>query len=257
MLRQQEQQEKENALISAEVAKDQEIGDLRDVGRDLYQQLQTLKEQDKTKETEISRLHSVIPLWKKRVENLTNHMDTLANDHRDLMRDSKELQKEQENTRNEKVELVLMLKNVHENVEKDHQRYFTASKALTEARHHIEVLEQTVEDQDRRAREGGDVLNAERHRSHQLEANIAKLVTGFHELTTVVTGHPDRVFERMSRFVELSFQNVGTAQAQSQLELKSLLSHCLEILKEVRSVESLKPEDLGRLNISIRTYAQR
>ena len=257
LLRQRAQQEKRDALKAAEAAKDQEIGDLRDVSHNLYQQLLSLQEQDRNKEAEISRLHSILPQLRKRIQGLTRDLDTLAEDHRDLMRSSKELHKEQIDARTEKIELALMLKNVHETIESDHRRHSATKALLVEARHHIEMLEQTIEDQGKQSREADNLLHAERDRSQRVEAEMTKLTSSYHELTNVVMGHPDMILEKMSKVLETSLQSADTTQTKSQLELKSLLDQCVELLKKLHTVEAVKPQDLEKLDNSVRTYAQR
>lgn len=257
LVRQRAQQEKRDVLRAAEAAKDQEIGDLRDISHNLYQQLQALQEQDEAKGTEISKLHAVIPKWEKKLQNLNKHLDTLAKDHQDLIKGSKELQRQQENAQTEKSALALMLKNVHETAESDHRRYSATYKVLIEARHHIQVLEQTIEEKGKQSREEGDRLHAERDRSQRLEAEMTKLTTSYRELTTAVTGHPDIILEKLSQILEISIQATAATQAQSQSELKSLLNQCVEMLKKVRTMDMVKPEDFGKLDNSIRAYAQR
>jgi chromosome segregation ATPase len=257
LLRQRAQQENRDLLKATQAAKDQEIGDLRDVSHNLYQQLQGLQEQDKEKGTEISRLHAIIPQWENRIRNLTGYVDTLAKNHRDLMRGSKELQKKHEEAEREKSALALMLKDVHESVEKDHRRYSATNKVLIEARHHIEVLEQTVENQERQSRENGDLLHAERDRNQRLEEGMTKLTNSYCELTTMVSGHPEIILENLSRVLEISIHTTAATQAQSHGELKSLLNQCVQMLKNVESTEIVKPQDFGKLDNSIRAYAHR
>lgn len=257
LLRQRAQQENKDLLKAAQAAKEQEIGDLRDVSHNLYQQLQELQVQDKEKGTEISRLHAIIPQCENRIHNLTSYVDALAKNHRDLMRGSKELRKKQEEAETEKSALALMLKDVHETVENDHRRYSATNKVLIEARHHIEVLEQTVENQQRKLREDDDLLHAERDRSQRLEEGMTKLTAIYHELTAVVSGHPDIILEQLSRVLEISIHSTAVTQAQSQSELKSLLDQCVQMLKKVETTEMVKPQDFGKLDNSIRAYAHR
>ncbi len=257
LLRQRAQQGKRDELRAAEAAKDQEIGDLKDVSQNLYHQLQELQEQDKAKKTEISRLHAIIPQWEKRIQSLTRYIETLTKDHRDLMRGSKELQKQQEDVQAEKTALALLLQNIHETAQGDHHRYSATNKVLIEARYHIEVLEQTIEDQEKQSRENGDLLVAERERSQRLEDELTKLTSNYHELTTVVTGNPDIILEKLTRVLEVSSQATAVTQVQSQFELKALLNQCVEMLKKVETVEVVRPRDFEILDKSIRAYAER
>lgn len=257
LLRQRAAQEKRDLLKANEAAKDQEMSDLREVSHNLYQQLQQSQDQNKAKETEISRLHAIIPRWEKRIQSLTKCLNALVQDHRDLMNDSKELRKKHEDAHAEKSGLFLMLKDVQETVQSDHRKHSASNKVLTEARHHIGVLEQTIKDQERQSREDGDLLHVERSRSQRLEAEINKLTTTYHELTTIITGHPDTILEKLSKVLEISTQAMGATQAQSQLELKTLINQCVDMLMKFHTLEMVKPQDLGKLDNSIRAYAQR
>lgn len=257
LLRQRAQQEERDLLKANEATKDQEIGDLREVSHDLYQQLQNLQDQHKAKETEISRLHAIVPRWGKKIQSLTKCLNTLARDHRDLLNGSKELQKKQEDAQAEKSRLVTMLKDVQDTVQSDHRKYSATNKVLIEARHHIGVLKATIKDQEKKSREDGDLLHVERTRSQQMEAQIKKLTSTYHELTKVITGHPEIILEKLSKVLEISIQTVGVTQAQSQFELKTLVNQCVDMLRKVHTMEMVKPHDFGKLDNSIRAYAQR
>ena len=257
LLRQRAQQEEKDLLRANEVAKDQQIGDLMEVSHNLYQQVQNLQDQDRAKETEIAKLHAIVPRWEKRIQSLTKCLNTLVQEHRDLMIGSKELRIKQEDAQAEKSGLVRMLKDVQEVVRSDHRKYSVTNKVLIEARHHITVLEQAIKDQEKKSREDGNLLHAERSRSQTLEAEINKLTTTHHELTTIVTGHPDIILEKLSKVLEISIQAMGATQAQSQFELKTLVNQCVDMLKKVHTMEMVKPQDLGKLDNSIRAYAQR
>lgn len=257
LLRQRSQQEQRDLLRANEAAKDQEIGDLREVSHKLYQQLQHLQDQDKAKATEISRLQAVVPRWEKKVQSLTKYLNTLVQEHRDLMNGAKELKKKQEDAQAEKAGLVLMLRDVQETVRSDHRKHSATNEVLLEARQHIGSLERMVEDRERQSREDGDLLRVERSRGQKLEAEFNKLNTTYHELTTVVRGHRDTIEEKLSEVLDIGIQGMGAAQAQSQLELKTLVNQCVDMVQKVHTMELVRPQDFGKLDNSIRVYAQR
>lgn len=257
LLRQRAQQEQRDLLRANQAAKDQEIGDLREVSHSLYQQIQKLQDQDKTKEIEISRLHALVPRWEKKVQGLTKCLNTLLQDHRELMSGSKELKTRQEDVQAEKAGLFVMLKDVQEIVRSDHRKHTATNKVLLEARHHVRVLEQKIKDQESQSREDENLLRVERNRGQKLEAEINKLTTTYHELTTVVTGHRDTILEKLSSVLDISIQAMGATQAQSQFELKTLVKQCVDMLQKVYAMEMVKPQDFGKLDNSIRSFAQR
>ena len=257
LLRRRAQQEQRDLLRANEAAKDQEIGDLKEVSHNLYQQLQHVQDQDKAKGVEISRLHAIVPRWEKRIQSLTKCLNTLSQDHRDLMNDSKQLKKLQEDAQTEKSGLVLMLKDLQETVRNDHRKHSATNKVLLEARHQIGVLEQKVKDQESQSRADEDLLRVERGRGQKLEVEINKLTTTYRELTAVLTCHRDTILEKLGKVLDVGIQAMGATQTQSQVELKTLVNQCVDMLQKVHTMKVVKPQDLGNLDNSIRAYAQR
>lgn len=257
LLRQRAQQEQRDLLRANEAAKDQEIGDLKEVSHNLYQQLQHVQDQDKAKGMEISRLHAIVPRWEKRIQSLTKCLNTLSEDHRDLLNDSKQLKKMQEDAQAEKLGLVHMLKDVQETVRNDHRKHCATNKVLLEARHQIGVLEQKIKDQEIQSRADEDLLRVERSRGQKLEAEINKLTITYRELTTVLTCHRDTILEKLGKVLDIGIQAMGATQAQSQVELKTLVNQCVDMLQKIHTMKMVKPQDLGNLDNSIRAYAQR
>lgn len=257
LLRQRAQQEQRDLFRANEAAKDQEIGDLREVSHNLYQKLQHLQDQDKAKEIELSRLHAVVPRWEKKIQSLSRCLNTLLQDHRELMGSSKELKKRQADVQAEKAGLVLMLDDLQEAVRSDRCKYSAINQVLLEARNHIGLLEQRIKDQESQSRQGQGLLREERHRVQKLEAEIDKLTTTYHALTTAVTNHRDTILEKLSKVLDIGIQAMGATQAQSQFELKALVNQCVDMLQKVHTMETVKPQDFGKLDNSIRSFAQR
>ena len=257
LLRQRAQQEQRDLFRANEAAKDQEIGDLREVSHNLYQKLQHLQDQDKAKEIEISRLHAVVPRWEKKIQSLSRCLNTLLQDHRELMGSSKELKRKQEDVQAEKAGLVLMLKDLQEAVRSDRGKYSVINKVLLEARNHIGLLEQRIKDHESKSREDEGLLREERHRVQKLEAEIDKLTTTYHALTTAATNHRDTILEKLSKVLDIGIEAMGATQAQSQFELKALVNQCVDMLQKVHTMETVKPQDIRNLDNFIRSFAQR
>lgn len=257
LLRQRAQQEQRDIIKANDAAKDQEIGDLREVSHNLYQKLQHVQDQDKAKEIEISRLHAIVPRWEKKGQNLSRCLNSLLQDHRELMGDSKELKKRQEDVQAEKAELVLMLKDLQETVRSDHRKHSTVNKVLIEARHHIGMLEQKIKGQESQSREDQDLLREERRKAQKLEAEISKLTNTYHTLATAVTDHRDTILEKLSKVLDIGIPAMGATQIQSQTELTALVNQCVDMLQKLHTMEMVKPQEFEKLDSSIRSFAQR
>lgn len=247
-----EQQRKET-LKNSQHAKDLELEDLREVSNDLYQQLHYALEENKAKEIELSRFYSKVPQWENKVQRLKEHVQNLMNDQQELRKGADELDQGQRNAQADRSALNDTIQEVRESMNHDHLR---TKRVLREAKHQMQMLEQTVENQDIQLQEDGELLDAERARSHRFENEMAGITKSHQELTKLFTGHRDEVANKLNNLLEKSDVAQTVNLPTSRDDLKPLLDQCLQMLQKIQNVEVVKPQDLQNLNLSVRNYAQ-
>lgn len=247
-----EQQNREKVQASQH-AKDQEITDLKGVSHTLYEQLQIVKGRERAQQEELSKYHTFKEQWEPRIQLLKECFQSLTDDHHRLGQDAKDMQEQRKSIQTDKAALEVMLKDVHQVFNQDRAR---TKKVLLEARHEMELLEQTVENQDRELRANTDLLDNERDRSQRLEDALSSITTNNEELTRMFTGHKDVVIEKLMHLLQ-RIETPMFVAPQPQDDLKSVLDECFGILKELQKVEMVKPQDFLTLNRAVRSYANR
>lgn len=246
-----EQQNREK-LKASQHAKDQEINDLRGVSHTLYEQLQIVKGREHAQQMELSKFHAFKEQWEPRIQMLKEYFQSLTVDHHKLGQDAKDMQEQQKSIQTDKAGLEVMLEDVHQALNQDRAR---TKKILLEARHEMELLEQTVDTQDRELRANADLLDIERDRSQRLEDALSGITTTNEELTRMFNGHKDAIIEKLTNLQKSATQVVVAPQPESNL--KPVLDQCIGILKELQKLEMVKPQDFMTLNRAVRSYANR
>lgn len=246
-------QEKQKELEASQHAKDNEIQDLKDVSRALFEKLQVSKGKEQVQQKKLSKFHALKLQWEHRIEKLNKSVKDLTDDHHSLRNNAKDIQEQKRIIQTDKASLEMSLKDLHDVVEQDRSK---TKKILLEARHQMEILEQTIEDQDRQLRENIDYLDIERDRSRRLEDALSNITTNYQDLMKLLTGHRDIIIENLSD----QFRKSHTAVVLSSYppdNLKPVLDQCFGILQELQRVEMVKPEDLLALNQALNSYAER
>lgn len=247
------EQQNRAKLQASQYAKDQEISDLKGVSHTLYEQLQTVKGREHAQQSELSKFHTFKEQWEPRIQLLRESFQSLTDDHHKLGQDAKDMEEQRKSIQTDKTALEVMLEDVRQAFNQDRAR---TKKILLEARHEMEMLEQTVETQDRELRANSGLLDNERDRSHRLEEAMSSITTRNEEFTRMFTGHKDVVIEKLAQLLEKSETPV-VVNSQPQNILKPILDDCFCILKELQKAEMVKPKDFLILNKAVRSYANR
>ena len=247
-----EQQNREK-LQASQQAKDQEINDLKGVSHTLYEQLQIVKGREHAQQIELSKFHIFKEKWDPRIQLLKETFQSLTDDHHKLEKDAIDMREQQKSIYADKAVLEVMLKDVHQAFSHDRAR---TKKILLEARHEMELLEQTVESQDKELQVNTKLLDNEHKRSQVLEAALSSITKTNEDLTNMFAGHKDVVIEKLTHLLRRSETQVVVA-AEPQNDLKPVLDQCLGLLKDLHKVEMVKPQDFVTLNRAVRSYANR
>ena len=248
-----EKLERDEARIALQ-AKETELEDLRDISNAIYHQLQQGRQREKSQQAELRKFQEVMPRWETQVKKLSDYVQTLTEDHLILRDDARAIRDRQVSLQTDKSDLTSALHDVHQTVQQDHTK---TKKVLVEARHHMEVLETTISDQGARLREGAGLLDAERERRSHLEGDISELATNYQYLISVLTEHRKNTTEKLDDLLTKSEQVQTVISMPNQDHLEPVLVEVLSLLKELREVDVVRPDDLRKLDASVTSYAER
>ena len=253
LLHHRREQQKKEVLKASQHAKDLELEDLREVSNDLYQQLHYAREHIKVKEIELSKFYSTVPQWEDKVQRLKGHVQNLITDHQELRKGADELQKRHEEIRTENLVLNTDVREARESMDHHHSK---TTDIFREAKHQMQVLEQKIDNRDIQIQEDGELLDAERARSQRLENEMAEITKSNQGLAKLFTGYRDEIANKLNNILEKSERAEIINLPNSKDDLKPLLDQCLQLLRKIQVVETVKPKDLELLNSSVRIYAQ-
>ncbi|MCJ1470624.1 hypothetical protein MMC07_009270 [Pseudocyphellaria aurata] len=246
-------QQNREKILASQHAKDQEISDLKGVSHTLYEQLQIVKGRERAQQRELSKFHTFKEQWEPKMQLLKECFQSLTVEHHQLGQDAKDMQEQCKILQTDKATLEGMLEDVHQTTRQDRAR---TKKVLAEARHEIEMLGQTVENQQRELRTNTDLLDNERDRGQRLEDVLYNITTNNEELTRMFTGHKDFVIEKLTHLLQ-KIETPVVVAPPPQENLKPVLDECFGILKELQKLEMVKPQDFLTLNKAVRSYANR
>lgn len=244
-----EQQSREE-LQASQLAKDIEIQDLYGVSQNLNNLLQEAKDRERIQNMEISDFDKLKPQWQHRIQQMNEYVQSLADDHQKLRREAKEIREQQKHIQTERASLEAALKDAHHVVDQDRSR---TRKILAEARHEMELLEHTVENQRGQISQNADLLLYERDRSQGLANAISNLTTKYQDLTILFTNYRDAVMDKLGNLLQRSDDQIANAP-QPQQDLKPIMDQCLQ---ELRELDVVKQKDFLSLKRSLNSYATR
>ena len=234
-------------------AKDIELQDLREISNAIYHQLQQVRQREKSQEAELSRFHTTMPQWESRVKRLSDYIQCLSKDHQALHEDARDIRSQQETLQADKLDISSKLIDVRHTVEQDQAK---TKKVLVEARHHMGMLEQTVSNQEILLREDANLLDAERDRCQRLEIEISKMTTSHQQLSELLAEHGRITTEKLDDLLSKSEEVQIVTPSSSQDLVKPVLDEAVSLLKELRDADVIRPDDLHKLNASVRSYAE-
>lgn len=247
------QQERETAR-EIQNAQAIEVQDLRDVSSTLFQQLQDVRRREQLQAAELTRVHAIVPKWEARIKQLSKHVKELADDHLKLHDDAQEIRAQQQHIHVDKVKLDSTLKDVQNIIEQDRNK---VQKTFTEARHHLQMLEQTVDNQEIQLQEDADLLNVERDRSQRLEDEIQKMTSNHQHIVKLLTGHREIITDKLDELLNKEEAVHTVTPPQSQDYIKPMLDQVLGLLQGLENTDVARPDDLLKLGSSLMCHVDR
>ena len=254
IMRTQEESRARERAKAIQQAKDAELGDAKKACSQLKAQLHALQDREKEQASQLSKYQRVIPGWKAKLHKLQDYFKGLINDHNNLRNDATTIRKEYEGLYAYKSIIETSLKEAHEVLA---QKPSDSKKTLTEARHKIEHMKQTIQSQRAELNDEANLLKFERDRNQQLENEMSKISTNQQQMLRMTLDYREIVTEKLDQLLKSSLAMPAMAKVVDEESIQTMLDRCVASLKELQSPQTVKREDLQRLGESIRAYADR
>lgn len=251
MIRHRHSQRERETFQAAEQAKAQEFQQLKNWTSDLQAQLLETERRYSEKEAQLTKFKAAKPGWERKIKRLSDYVQGLTNDHNRLRDDAKELQDRSISILKEREVLVSAVRETRENTTKQHSK---SVQALTQARHGLELREQTIQHQQSQLHELQDLLVAEKERNNRLESEVSAFAVSYGTLSKQLSGHRDNIMGKITELLDKTEGLRAIAPPESQDHLNSLLGQCLVLLEKFQGAGTTKPEDFESLNDSMRGY---
>ena len=246
MYRRRQGQQELEYFRATQHQKEAEIQTLRDLSNDLDAQLQEVIQREAQKTIELSKVNATKPILEDRIKRLVDYVKGLTNDHKRLREDANELYKQHEELFVTRTELQDTLDDARKSVE---QQRLRSQQYETEARHTIESLQQTVQNQSTQIRSDGNLLAAERERNNRLDDHISRITTSHEHLVDLFAGHRDTIAGKIDELLHQAQCVVSPVEAaDSNDSISPMLEQCVGILQKLHEAEAFKPKDLQKLN---------
>ena len=233
--------------------------DLRDESQVLQEELQGLRNQEKGQAAQLSKYQKVVPGWKANLRKLQDYFKGLTNDHNKLRSDATMIRKELESLRADKAIIETSLKEAQAAAAQAVLAWKPSDckATLAEARHRIELMEQAVHSQRTQLIDKAKLLDDERNQNQLLVDKVSKISTDQQEMLRMVLSYREVVQGKLDQLLNSSLAMSTMAKGMDEESIKSMLDRCVASLRELQSPQTVKMEDLQRLNESIRVYADR
>ena len=251
MIRHRHSQRERETFQAAQQAKEQEFQQLQKWTSDLQAQLLEIERRYSEKEAQLAKFKAAKPGWERKIKRLSDYVQGLTNDHNRLRDDARELQDRSISILKDREVLVSAVQETRPNTTKQHD---DSVQVLTEARHGLELREQTIQHQQLELHGLQKLLAAEKERNTRLESEVSAFAAGYENLSKQLSGHRDNIMGKITELLDKTEGFRAAVPPESQDHVNSLLGQCVVFLEKLQGAGVTKPEDFESLNDSMRGY---
>ena len=253
--RKQGQEELEN-FRATQQQKEQEIIKLHETSSHLSSQLQEVIQREAQTTAELSILKANKPVWESKIKRLGDYVKGLTNDHKRLREDADDLHKHHGDMVTVREELHNTINDVQESLK---QERIKVQQLQNRAHQEINTLVQTVQNQNQRIQSDESLLAAERERSRQIEVQIFEITTSHNQSLELFTSHSDAITRKIDDLLRQSQTAVPPnkdPESPSHDLIIPMLEQCVGMLQKLHKEETVRPEDLQKINDAMDNYVQ-
>lgn len=218
----------------------------------LRSQMEQVSQREKAKGAELARYAKALPGLKDKAKKLEDYLKGLTNDYHKLRDDSVMIHRQQESLQDDKTDIFTSIREAREAIAR---RPSVTTEVLADARHRLDILEQRNEAQASQAEKDAELLQAEQDRNQRLEQELSKVNTSQGQMVELLQSQRAELMEKLSETL-INSAPVNSLSNDDQRHMKDMLAHCFALLKEVKETQNPRPEDLEKLDESVKGYAQ-
>ena len=232
--------------------KELELRRFTKLSHELSNQLQEVQHQKVEKEAALEKIKAAVPQWETKIHKLKDYVRGLTNDHHKLRDDAKEIQQQQVEVIQTRQELHDTLINIYQAAGQNRAQ---SKNLVAKARHNVEVLEQTVKNQETKLQENECILRNEQDKGERLQSEMSRIVDSHGQLVQSFAGHRADIVEQLQVLVNKS--DIAQSTEISNSRIKLAIDECVGLLQGLRKADVVQPEDLRKLNMSVTGYCER
>lgn len=254
MIRHRHSQREREVFQLSQQAKEQDFQQLKNWASDLQAQLLETERRYSEKEAQLARFKAAKPGWERKIKRLSDYVQGLTNDHNRLRDDARELQDRSISILKEREVLASAVQEARQSTTKQHSN---SVQVMAEARHGLEIREQTIQNQQSELHNLQKLLAAERERNHRLESEVSAFAASYGQLSKQLSGHRNNIMGKITELLDKTEGFRAAAPLESQDRINSLLGQCVVLLEKFQGAGVTKPEDFESLNDSMHGYFER
>ena len=256
MYRRKQRQQELAAFRATQHQKEVELQQLRDMSNKLYIQLQEMAQREAQKSADLLKLEASQPIWESKIKRLIDFAKGLANDQKRQRQVADDFDKELKDESASRKGLYNVLEAAQMSAEQERFRF---QEFKDDARHRVETLAQTVQRQIDKLRSDERSLKAERERSNRLEGQICRITASHGQLLELFTSHRDAITGKIDHLLQQA-QSIVPLQKASESDRRDTigprLEQCVGMLQKLYKADTVKPEDLRKLNDTMDSFVQ-
>ena len=238
-------------LQQALQAKETEYRDLYAASEDLYSQLQKMTQRCEGNQKQLNKIKEAELRWSNKVQQLSDYIKGLTNDHNRLRDDAEDIRKRQGSVAQDKTSMLETLREVQETTE---ARYSRSKHQIIEARRELLSLRQDFANQGMQLGQEKVALSAEKENNGRLQEQFSTLTSNQVELLENFKIDRDSITAKITNLLQKFDQAQASSLQTTQNDLRPLLEQCISMIKDISHCnDGVQPADLHQLNESLRS----
>jgi hypothetical protein len=240
------------ARDTAKQTKETELEEAKAAYELLRQQLEELTRQDRAQKAALSKYEKCVPALKVKARKLQEYLAGLSNDHNNLRDDAVAIREQQKGLQANRQEVSSSICDVQKVLQSTN---VNNTKVLMDARHEIDMLRQSLDDQKRQIEQHVDRLRSEEERNSRLQQDLSNISRKQQQMVELFQAQGEVMTKRLADVLDKSLDTEPISPEFRQ-QIGNSLHRCIELLSEIKDTEQVTPQNLQELDTSIKGYTE-
>ena len=254
-LRQREDSEAASTALKEQM--EAKIHEITQENENLQTRLEQANHRFQSQEAEIGSHRGLIDRWKVKFSKLRAFVAGMGNDYDCLRKDGQTLKSAQAALDGERRSINENLKHLYENTGRIEQQWSKHQTQITEVRHNVGSLQQSLSVTQDKVTDSNRLLFQEKHRVSTLEKFIKNYSIKQQERSTLIQEQQAETVKKLDAVFDHVEKRWQDSQCRLKAEVQPGLVECLELVKLLYNRESISPDDLQAVHDSIHTVSDR